>query len=408
MGQGREIQLLFQEHFGYPAENPVIVRAPGRVNLIGEHIDYNDGSVMPIAIDRHAKVLAMPSLKPGIRAFSELYNEDIQWGAEDRERISSPSWGNYVKGVFVQLLEKGLIGKGDFDKDSGIDIYIAGDIPPGAGLSSSAALEVACAYAMLLHTAPWLAGSREIGAHFEIAKLCMLVEHEFAGVKCGLMDQVSAIFSRKDEVMIFDTRYNTISYAPFFQNCQIAIIDSRVPRSLSDSRYNTRREECGQALESIREYLGAKNVRSWRDLSSGLLAEMEGAISYLPFRRALHIVSEIERVGKASLALERGDKKYFGRLMNKSHESLRFNFEVSVPEIDLLQNIAARLPGVYGARLCGAGFGGCVIALVEQGNEENLEVEIKRRYKAVTEEEPSVMFTKPSSGVVELLNQPQK
>lgn len=263
-----KLRLNFQKVFGYaPSRSMRIVQAPGRVNLIGEHLDYNGGPVMPIAISRYTYVLAVPSATSTIRTFSELGGELIEWGAKDEKRIANSSWANYVKGVCANLARRGVIR-------GGFDIYIASDVPVGVGLSSSAALEVACAYAMLFSSAEGLLFLQNPRRHFDIARLCMEAEHEFAGVKCGLMDQVSAVFSRQGHVTLFDTYFNTREFIPFFEDCAIVVIDSGIRRSLADSRYNLRRDECKRALNEIGQILGEKDARTWRHLPAGLVDEI--------------------------------------------------------------------------------------------------------------------------------------
>lgn len=387
----REFKFKFRQVFGYePPDDLEIVAAPGRVNLIGEHLDYNDGWVMPMAISRHTSVLAVPSKENRARVFSEQIQEILEWPINDDNKFPSGSWGNYVRGVFFQLSRKGLL-----KHSAGFDIYIASDIPMGMGLSSSAAIEVAAAYALSLRSF----GALSHPTHFEMAKLARAAEHEFVGVQCGIMDQVASIFSQSGYVMLFDTHFNTIESIPFFDGCLVAIVDSGIGRNLSQSPYNRRREECREALQKIQEYVGLTKARSWRDISPGLLAECRDILPHPLKERACHIVSEIERVARAVEALRSGNKKKFGSLLNNSQESLRNNFEASLPELDSLYCSLLTLPGVYGCRLTGAGWGGCVIALIDEG----VLKEFKKDARKAIGSRP-IIFTKPSSGVLDSLS----
>lgn len=393
----RKIREGFHRVFGHEAPGSIrVVSAPGRVNLIGEHLDYNGGSVMPIGIERFTGVLAVPTTSNIVRVFSELQKESASWEITNAERLLVPSWANYVKGVFAKLREKKLV-------EDGMDIFIASDVPMGAGLSSSAALEVACAYAMLISSADGLPFLQNPHRHFDVARLCMEVEYEFAGVKCGLMDQIASVFSRQGQAIVFDTHYNSREYVQFFDGATIAVVDSGIRRNLSDSRYNDRRRECGEALNAIKTFVGQEKLRSWRDLSPELLIEIGNSLDPIVFKRACHVLSEMERVEEAARAIRVGAKEYFGRLMKESHESLRYNFEVSTPELDALCFIAENVEGVYGARLTGAGFGGCVIALLEKGAESEFVKYVSREYEKDTGITPTIFFTEPAPGAVELL-----
>ncbi len=338
------LMRAFQRRFGRPAT--VISEAPGRVNLIGEHTDYNLGYVLPVAIDRTIAVAAAPSEEQRVRVYSLDYDECDEFSIDSIERLAQGGWRNYARAVAWALREAG-------HELRGADLAVSGDVPPGTGLASSAALEVALAGA--------LAAVSEAGISERELALCALeAENRFVGVQCGIMDQFAAALGREGHALRIDCRSLQVKHIPLpveERGMAIVVIDSRVPRGLEATPYNQRRQECARAAELL-------GVESLRDTNEEML---EGKRSTLPatlYRRARHVVSENARVLAAADALRGGDLAGLGDLMYESHRSLRDDFEVSVPELDLLVDLAREVDGVLGARLTGAGFGGCTVNLV--------------------------------------------
>jgi galactokinase len=334
----------------YGRQPEVIASAPGRVNLIGEHTDYNEGYVFPMAIDFSIKVALSR------RSDSQLHFYSVDY--KDRKRASLPilkyrkedRWANYPKGIINELIERG-------HELGGMDLTIHGDVPQGAGLSSSAALEIATALAV--QTGFGIEMDRE-----ELARLAQHAENEFVGVKCGIMDQFISRMAKEGHAMLLDARWLTYHFVPLsLKSARIIITNSRVPHGLVDSEYNRRREECRRCVELLSP---RKPGTALRDYSSDDLRDSMGEIPETTRKRCLHVVEENQRVLEAEEALRHHDLVAFGKLMNRSHESLRDLYEVSCPELDWLVKRAQETEGVYGSRLTGAGFGGCTVTLIEE------------------------------------------
>jgi galactokinase len=330
--------------------------APGRVELLGNHTDYNQGVVLAAAIDRGLKVSGERrhdgriTLRSSSMGRFEITVEDLRPENERR-------WVNYVLGVVRELLDAGLsIG--------GFSAEIEGDLPPGCGLSSSAALEVATAFVLLK-----LFNARL--SLLEIAKLCQRAEHRFVGVQSGLLDQVTSIFGRSGHAVFFDARSDEVRAIPFPPGLALIIAESGKKRELTEGLYNQRREETRAAAEAL-------GLVALRDISPNELAKRD--LPPLLRRRAAHVVGENERVRRALVLLAQNDGRGFGALMNESHESSRQNFENSTAELDLLVEIACDLPGVYGARLTGGGFGGATVTLCENVEAARIADELAQTY----------------------------
>ncbi|MDO8615841.1 MAG: galactokinase [Dehalococcoidia bacterium] len=336
------LRRSFARDFGREPE--VIAEAPARVNLIGEHTDYNGGFVLPVAIDRTIAVAA--ALRDDdlfrVRALDFGECDEFRWDTVRRAQ----GWRNYPRGVAWALAEAGHHLRG-------ADLAVTGDVPPGAGLSSSAALAVAAGGAVCA-----LSGI-DVPPR-ELALLCQRAENAFAGVQCGIMDQFASALGVAGHALLIDCRSLDVEPVAFFgPDVAIAVVDSRAPRRLADTAYNQRRQECSEAARLL-------GVASLRDAG---LEQLEANRERLPEplgRRARHVISENRRVLDAVAALRRGDTATFGGLMYRSHESLRDDFEVSTPELDLLVELARATDGVLGSRLTGAGFGGCTVSLVRQ------------------------------------------
>ncbi|MEX0801632.1 MAG: galactokinase [Dehalococcoidia bacterium] len=332
----------FHHRFERPAE--LVAEAPGRVNLIGEHTDYNEGHVLPLAIDRTVAVAGAARDGATIRACSLDFEEEDDFELDRIERREDGGWRNCVRGVAHELREAGHGLRG-------ADLAFSGDVPPGAGLSSSAALEVAVAGALAA------VSGLEIEPR-ELALIAQRAENGFAGVQCGVMDQLAAALGREDAALLIDCRNLEVEAVPLpADGPAIVVVDSGVRRELGDSPYNQRREECAQAAAAL-------GVAALRDLTAGELERRRGELERTLYRRARHVVLEETRVLAAAETLRRGEMEPLGRLLFGSHRSLRDDFEVSCPELDLLVELAAECDGVLGARLTGAGFGGCTVNLV--------------------------------------------
>lgn len=362
----------FQERFGRAPE--AVAEAPGRVNLIGEHLDYNDGLVLPAAVDRNVLVAFAVRPDADVRLYSLDFDEESRFSLEGAIRRDEDAlWSNYLRGVFWALGEEEHSGPG-------LDLAVTGNVPVGAGLASSAALEVAALGAL---RAAW-------GLDIDDTRLALLgqrAENAFVGVQCGIMDQLAAALGVADHALLIDCRTLEHEQAPLRlaeRGLAIVVVDSGVPRRLEESAYNRRREECAEALRRLREAMPERPPAALRDVSAADLEEHGGCLPPPLRRRVRHVVSEMERVGASVAALGEGDLGTFGRLMDASHASLRDDFEVSCPELDRLAELAQGLPGVLGARLTGAGFGGCTVNLVQDGVVGAFAEEVAGRYAKET------------------------
>ena len=337
----------FAARFGGTA---TVYRAPGRVNLIGEHTDYNDGYVMPVAID-HATYVAI-----GRRADRQLfvYSESIDDAQRSTAEVSIDAlalqggWTNYVFGVAQMLLGHGV-------PLPGANLLIASEVPLGAGLSSSAALEVAVALALA-----GLAGVRLDGE--TVARLCQRAENECVGAACGIMDQFVALHGRAGHALLLDCRSLTFTPLPLPPHMRLVVCNTMVKHAIAAGEYNARRRECEAAVRALSERL--PHVRALRDVSERDLEEHADVLVEPLNRRARHVVTENARVAAFGRALQQADFASAGRLMRDSHSSLREDYEVSCPELDSMVDIAMAAPGVIGARMTGGGFGGCTVNLV--------------------------------------------
>jgi len=382
----RDLSATFEGIFH---RSPIVqVRAPGRVNLLGEHVDYNQGVVLPVAIDRAVKLAASPTadarvtlnaLDLGVQVafrLSELVKK------RDLDGNPLPAWALYPAGVAWSLQDTGL-------SLSGMQAAYTSDVPIGSGLSSSAAVEVAFA-------ATWQALSGWELDKITLARLCQRAENEYVGVSSGLMDQFASACGVEGHVLCFDTRSLEWEPLPLPPSTAIVIADSGIRRTLAGSAYNDRRAACEQAVDLLRKYL--PGIQSLRDVSS---VELAAYSTYLPEviqRRAEHVVKEIHRVDQAMIALRRGDARMFGGFMYASHKSLRELYEVSLPELDCLVEIARSLPGVYGARLTGAGFGGCTVNLVDASQAEVIIQGLHNAYQRRTRRDATIYLCHASNG----------
>lgn len=371
-----------------PGHKLAIGRSPGRANLLGEHTDYNQGYVMPMAIGRDILVAAQRRSDRVLSVYSMDYNERITVPLGLLKMRQEDGWANYVKGVAWGLENTGK-------RLEGFNLAISGDVPLGAGLSSSAALELACAAAMTAVSEwPW--------EPVAMAKLCQRAENQFMGVQCGIMDQLACAASRPGEALFLDCRSLESESLPVnLGTTRLLLVFSGVTRGLAGSAYNERREECTQALKLLQER--NPKYQALRDV--GVVA-FERHKAHLPARlraRAEHVVHENDRVLKAREALKAGDAQAFGALMTKSHQSLRRLYEVSCEELDLLVDLALGVEGVLGARLTGAGFGGCTLNLVEESALARFKDVIARDYRKKTGLNPTFIPVEPADPAGELV-----
>lgn len=354
------LRRAFLHQFG--RQPTVISEAPGRVNLIGEHTDYNDGLVLPLAIDRSVAVAAAEG-GDTVRAYSADFEARDEWRIDAPRRTGRTEWRDYLRGVAWALLDAG-------HRLCGGELVIAGDVPQEAGLSSSAALEVAVAGALL-------ALSRIQIEPRALALLCQKAENQFVGVQCGIMDQLAAACGREGHALLIDCRSLEVEHVPLVPGVVIIVVNSGVNRRLEDTAYNRRREECAEAARML-------EMASLREAGEATLEEFRDRLPETLFRRARHVVTENARVLAAAESLRSGDTRACGRVMFESHVSLRNDFEVSTPELDLLVEFASCTEGALGARLTGAGFGGCTVNLVTEGAEERFRAEVAERYSRET------------------------
>lgn len=356
-----QIEAKFKEMFG---EQPLLLRSPGRVNLIGEHTDYNDGFVLPGAIDKAIYFAITPRSDRCCRVYAIDLKDEHQFEV-DTVHPSPKGWPNYLMGVIDQLRKREY-------KIGGFNCAFGGDIPIGAGMSSSAAIEAGLAYAL-----NYLFDLRI--ENLQLVKLAQKAENEFVGVQCGIMDQYVNIFGEQNNVLRIDCRSLDYEYYPFDHDASIVLFDTRVSHSLASSEYNRRRRECNEGVEIIRR--AYPRVTHLRDVSVEMLGEFKEHMEATTFRRCQYVVEENERVLSACRSLEMRDLKTFGRYMHQTHEGLRCLYGVSCDELDFLVDLVKDSPGVYGSRMMGGGFGGCTINLIEKGEVEHISNIVAEKYR---------------------------
>jgi galactokinase len=380
------LRASFQERFGKP---PVYgVQAPGRVNLLGEHVDYNEGPVLPAAIDRSVKILAAPSGDDTVTLHALDMKAHVTFDLSNLEAKVDvtgkplPGWARYPASAAWAIQESGR-------EVRGVQAVYTSNVPIGSGLSSSAAVEVG--FAVL-----WQALGGWEADRMTLARLCQRGENAYVGVASGLMDQFASAHGVQGHALYFDTRSLEWSPEPLPAGVALVIADSGGRRSLTTSDYNDRRQACEKAVEILRQYM--PQIHSLRDVSTTEFAAYSVMLPEVIRKRAEHVVKEIARVRSAVTALERNDKQAFGALMYAGHASLRDLYEVSTPELDALVAIARGLPGCIGARLTGAGFGGCTINLVEEEQAEEFIQALTAEYRQKTGGEAQVYLCQASEG----------
>ena len=377
---------VFEQKFGKLPT--LMVRAPGRVNLLGEHVDYNQGLVLPAAIDRAVYLAAAPNDDDCVTLCALDLNQRTSFNLNKLENKIDlngqplPDWALYPAGVAWALRDSGL-------RVTGMQSAFSSDIPIGAGLSSSAALEVGFAVV-------WQALSGWGLDRMKLAQICLHAENDYVGLSCGLMDQFASACGVEGHALFFDTRSLEWHPAPLPPGIALVIADSGVRRSLTQSGYNERRASCEQAVEELRKFM--PNIQSLRDVQPTDFAAYSVYLPEIPRKRAEHVIKEIARVSSAFSALQRDDKQAMGALMYAGHRSLRDLYEVSTPELDTLVELTRSLPGCIGARLTGAGFGGCTVNLVETDHAEAFIQGLKDGYLHETGREAQVYLCRASQG----------
>lgn len=381
-----QIAAEFQRRF---EGRPRFFQAPGRVNLIGEHTDYNEGFVMPFAIDRHTIVAASPrnDLKIHVHAYDLAETAVIDLA--DGPRLRRGTWLDYAEGSIRSVADRFNF------KPSGADMLITSSVPIGAGLSSSAAIEIAVGYATL--------ALNDIRFdQQELAFAGQMAEHEYVGTRSGIMDQFASVFGRRGTAMLLDCRSLERTYVGVTdEQTTIAVIDTKVKHNLASSEYNTRRAECEEAVKILREH--HPGIGSLRDVTAEMLSRFANFLPQNVMKRSRHIVSENKRTLAAADAFMQEDFESAGKLMYESHASLRDDYEVSCDELDFLVEVASDLTGVFGSRMTGGGFGGCTVSLLRKDSVDELRDTSVKLYATKFGFEPDFYIFESADGASEIL-----
>lgn len=375
----KKVQQAFRERFN---KEPLIIGAPGRVNLIGEHTDYNNGFVLPGAVDKRIYVALAPNGTNTVNVFASQFNESYSFSLD----ITGPQkgWMNYLLGVTYHIQQQGK-------KVGGVDLVIDGDIPVGAGMSSSAAL--CSGYGFGLNELFQLGLSR-----MELAFIGQKTEHTFVGVKCGIMDQFASLHGKKGHVMKLDCRSLEYEYIPFdFPAYKIVLVNSMVSHSLAGSEYNVRRQQCEEGVAILQKHY--PGITSLRDVEPAQLLLHQAELPPIVFDRCSFIVYEKERLLAGCDALKKNDLATFGKLMFATHEGLSKKYSVSCTELDFLAECAQHLTGVVGARMMGGGFGGCTINIVQADAVATFTQKIQAAFNGLFKITPDVYVTQIEDGV---------
>lgn len=375
-----QVAADFQKHYGRPAR--WIVAAPGRVNVIGEHTDYNDGFVLPMAIERYAIMAADASSAAGtVSVWDTHFKEGATIDVSGPVTKGQPKWSNYIRGVLAGFQNRGV-------KIPALDVAFMSTVPLGGGLSSSAALEVCTATLMEAATGKAI-------DPVEKALLAQTAEHEFAGVPCGIMDQFISALGREGHLLLLDCRTRQTELVPMSDpSVELLVINTNVKHELGSGEYAKRRAECEEAARIL-------GVKSLRDATAGQLEKARGKMTDVVYRRARHVIGEIERTTHAAEGIRESNWPTVGQLMYASHYALRDDYEVSCTELDVVVDIAENIGfkgGVYGCRMTGGGFGGCCVALVKASDAPAIAKKIAIEYKTRTNIEPAIFASRPAAG----------
>jgi galactokinase len=361
-------------------------RAPGRVNLIGEHTDYNDGFVMPVAINFSTTVSLSPIPERRLEIFSDNFQETIVFHLDDKAAAPRHHWSDYAIGVAVMLMRAGY-------QLNGGRLRIKSDVPIGSGLSSSAALEVATAYA-LASSSGFKIDRREL------AQLCQKAENEFVGARVGIMDQFVSFFGDENKALLLDCRSLEFELLPLSSDAQLVVCNTMVKHSLASGAYNERREQCEEGVARLKSVI--PHITALRDVTIEQLEKHRELLRPIVYRRCKHIITENARVLEAGDSLKESDLIRFGQLMDQSHESLKNDFEVSCDELDLMVQLARNIDGVYGARMTGGGFGGCTVNLVEREKVTEFQRVVASGYEEGTGLKPEIYVCRAVKGAEEI------
>ncbi len=377
-----DLQERFRQRYGGRAR---VYRAPGRVNLIGEHTDYNDGFVMPAAIEFYVWIAIAPRSDRKLLLHSTNFSETVEI---DLQNSITPRnhWSDYVAGVAVMLQRAS-------HHLQGANLLIQGDVPMGSGLSSSAAIEVASGLALLENS----------GIHvdrLELVKLCRQAENDFVGARVGIMDQFVSSCGQAGQALMLDCRSLEYSFLPLPRDVSLVICNTMVKHALASGEYNSRREECEEGMRLLSRSM--PSIRALRDVSLTELEAHAGTLPKIIYKRCRHVISENARVTKAAASLEQEDLDNFGLLMAESHRSLRDDYEVSCAELDLMVELAGRQEGVYGARMTGGGFGGCTVNLVRTDAVREFQSGVADAYQKSTGRAPQIFVSPAAEGAGEV------
>jgi galactokinase len=381
--KARQLLEDFRLRYGAAAS---LYRAPGRVNLIGEHTDYNDGFVLPAAIEFYCWVAAAPRSDRKLVIHSENFKETVEASIDSLSPAGKDHWVNYPLGVAWALENAGK-------RLAGANLLITGEVPLGAGLSSSAAVEVAVGFA-LLHQ-----GGYAID-RVKLAELCQKAENEFVGARVGIMDQFVSCQGRASHALLLDCRSLEFKLVKLPPGIQLVICNTIVKHEVRSSEYNTRRAECEEGVRTLRAVL--PGIQALRDVTPAQLEKHRRLLDSKVFSRCRHVVTENERVKSTVRAFETGDITALGPLMWESHRSLRDDYEVSCKELDKMTEIASAQPGAIGARMTGGGFGGCTISLVESAAVETFRQNVAAEYLARTGLKPEIYVTPAADSAQEV------
>ncbi len=380
-----ELAERFQKEF---TAVPRIFSAPGRVNLIGEHTDYNEGFVLPTAIGFYTRIAISPRSDQKLVLRSNEFPEKFDFDVTSLPQHKLGAWCDYVLGVAQALIQTGC-------SFAGANGLVHGEVPIGSGLSSSAALEVASALALLSLSEGTMPLKR-------VAKLCQSAENNFVGARVGIMDQFVSCFGKENHALMLDCRSLDCELVPVPEKVKFVICNTMVKHQLSGGEYNRRREECERGVKILSQFY--PGIMALRDVSTDQLAVHASSIPPVIYKRCQHVIEENARVVETVRSFRAGDLTRVGNLMQASHRSLRDLYEVSCRELDIMAESAQGLPGFYGGRMTGGGFGGCTVNLVESVHTESFVQQISKRYRQKTDISPDVYICSPADGAGAALN----
>ncbi len=384
------LDLIINSFSNFFGNNPeIVVRSPGRINLLGEHTYYNDGLVLTTAFDREILIAAKKNTDNTLRLYSTDLNESVEIKIKELQK-SETQWANYLLGVADQFLKTGF----DFE---GVDVAFGGDIPLGAGLASSGAIETGFAMAL-----------RELFGFdidtIEMAKMARKAEFEYAGGRCGIMDQFTILHSKSGKAIKIDCQSLNFDYAPFeIDGYKLILADTKVKHALASVEYNKRRKECDTAVETLKKHY--PDIESLRDVTLEMLNKYSFEMDDTIYRRAKYVIEENERVRRGFEALTENDIRELGRLMYQTHAGLRDDYEVSCEELDILFDVAANDPGVIGSRMMGGGFGGCTINIVKEESVEGFMEKASEKFEKATGQKPEFYDIKTAEGTSVMMGQ---